>query len=80
MNLNSSLFTRIKRLKVHTVLVDKEFKAILSENLNVLYEYIFTDSCEVKLLRAANIKGKNKNRSLTSKKGYSKQQEAKCLC
>lgn len=56
-----------------------ELKAILSEDLNVLYEYIFADSSEVKLLRAANVKWKIENRSLISKEVHSKQQKAEFI-
>ena len=40
----------------NTVLLNQKLKAILSENLNVLQEYVLTDRSEVKFLRSANIK------------------------
>lgn len=47
--------TDITHEKLHTILVHLEFKAILSENVNVFHEYIFTDGGEVKLLRAKKV-------------------------
>lgn len=41
-----------------TVLINQEFKAVVPENLDVLYEYVLTDCSEVKFLWAANGKKK----------------------
>ncbi len=65
-------------MRVLTIFINKEFKAVLSENLKVFYEYIFTDSSEVKFLRAANIKG-TKQQQITDQKGNPKQHKAEFI-